>query len=340
VLINNAASANFSATYTLGNSTASTPICAPVYTVSGNNNGMIITPVVATNNGGANWIGPITQTGGTTPTQITVCVTPSLLASQTAGTYTGTVTMTSPNATPATVNVSLAIEPQPVLTASAVNYTGVWANPAPASQPADAISITSTPAGAATNLAIASSTGACSWVNLSLSATTTPASLVTSINNANYLNLVPGIYQCNVTISGTGGNPSAPAVSATVPVMLTINALPGFTGAVNGGNGTLFLQFPGANTFGYFVYLTDNWLFHADLGYEYFIAANDGSNGFYMYDLKSGHVWYSNPATFPYLYDFTLRAWLYYFPNQNQAGHYTTNPRYFANLSNNTIITM
>jgi hypothetical protein len=54
----------------------------------------------------------------------------------------------------------------------------------------------------------------------------------------------------------------------------------------------------------------------------------------------SGHWFYSSPSLFPYLYDFTLTAWLYYFPATNNPGHYTTNPRYFSNLLTGKIFTM
>jgi hypothetical protein len=42
---------------------------------------------------------------------------------------------------------------------------------------------------------------------------------------------------------------------------------------------------------------------------------------------------------FPYLYDFTLQAVLYYFANNTEAGRYTTDPRYFYNTSTKQIIT-
>jgi len=40
------------------------------------------------------------------------------------------------------------------------------------------------------------------------------------------------------------------------------------------------------------------------------------------------------------LYDLTLNSWLYYFPNPNSPGHYTTNPRYFANPVTGVVFTM
>ena len=105
-------------------------------------------------------------------------------------------------------------------------------------------------------------------------------------------------------------------------------------------NGIYYLQFPGGKQFGYFSYLGTggSTIFHFDLGYEYIIPG--ASNAAYLYDFKSGHVWYTTPASFPYLYDFTLRAYLYYFPDAGSAGHYTADPRYFVNLSTQQIFTM
>ena len=53
----------------------------------------------------------------------------------------------------------------------------------------------------------------------------------------------------------------------------------------------------------------------------------------YLYDFASNTFFYTSPSfPFPYLYDFSLKAFLYYFPDTNNAGHYTSNPRYFYNF--------
>lgn len=105
--------------------------------------------------------------------------------------------------------------------------------------------------------------------------------------------------------------------------------------------GAYYLQFPGnGNLFGYYNYQFFPILYHYDLGFEYFVDAADGNGGTYFYDFASGHQLYSNPSLFPYLYDFTLNAWLYYFPDTKNPGHYTTNPRSFANLGTGNIFTM
>jgi len=51
-------------------------------------------------------------------------------------------------------------------------------------------------------------------------------------------------------------------------------------------------------------------------------------------------VWYTSSSLFPYLYDFTLNTFIYYFTNTTSPGHYTANPRYFVNLTTQKIFTM
>ncbi len=137
-----------------------------------------------------------------------------------------------------------------------------------------------------------------------------------------------------VGVSG-GASPSA---NATDSATITGAAPAFFAGSVNGGGGTEFLQFPDGIAFGYYAFVGGGWMYHADMGYES-VVAGPGS-GVYFWDLASGHWFYTDSATFPYLFDFSLNAWLYYFPNTQSPGHYSTNPRYFSNLSTGTIFTM
>lgn len=97
-----------------------------------------------------------------------------------------------------------------------------------------------------------------------------------------------------------------------------------------------YLAFPDGNLFGYYEYLSSSILYHFDMGYEAFIPSTAGQ--IYFFDFASGHWWYTSPSQFPNLYDFTLGAWIYYFPDTRNVGHYTTNPRYFANLSTGNIL--
>ena len=111
-----------------------------------------------------------------------------------------------------------------------------------------------------------------------------------------------------------------------------------FTGEDSLGSGVYYLQFPNGNLFGYYNFTNFPIFYHYDMGFEAFI---DGGNGAaYMYDFTSGHWFYTSPSLFPYLYDFTLTNWLYYFPNPNSPGHYTSNPRYFSDVTTGKIISM
>ena len=114
-----------------------------------------------------------------------------------------------------------------------------------------------------------------------------------------------------------------------------------FSGEVDLSAGVYYLQFPNGNLFGYYSYSQFPDLYHFDLGFEYFLDANDGSHGAYLYDFTSGHWLYTSPAyPFPYLYDFTLKSIIYYFPDTKNAGHYTTNPRFFYNFGTGATFTM
>jgi len=114
-----------------------------------------------------------------------------------------------------------------------------------------------------------------------------------------------------------------------------------FTGEIPLGNAVYYLQFPEGTPFGYYAYLTDpHWIYHFDMGLEYWFDANDGHSGIYFYDLAANTFFYTSPSfPFPFLYDFSLNTVLYYFPDPNRPGHYTTNPRYFYNFATGQIIT-
>jgi hypothetical protein len=137
-----------------------------------------------------------------------------------------------------------------------------------------------------------------------------------------------------VGINGIGGTVSAATNSPAT------GHPPFFTGEVYLGGGVYHLQFPDGNLFGNYNYQYFPVVFHYDLGLEYFLEANDGKAGAYLYDLASGHWFYTSPSLFPYLYDFTLNNWLYYFLDAQNPGHYTTNPRYFSNVGTGQIFTM
>jgi uncharacterized repeat protein (TIGR01451 family) len=140
-----------------------------------------------------------------------------------------------------------------------------------------------------------------------------------------------------VSVSG-GGSASASASDSTI--IQSGTAHPAFfTGEDALGGGVYYLQFADGNLFGYYTYLANGWIYHFDMGYES-VTPTSSASGVYLWDQSSGHWWYTSSGNFPYLYDFTVKAWLYYYPDPKNAGHYTTNPRYFVNLTTNQIFTM
>ena len=107
-----------------------------------------------------------------------------------------------------------------------------------------------------------------------------------------------------------------------------------FNGEIALGGGWYYLQFANGTPFGYYSYLPDqNFIYHIDLGFEYLFDANDANHGIYFYDFASSSFFYTSPSTFPYLYDFSLNAWLYYLRG-------THNPRWFYNFATGQWITL
>ena len=140
------------------------------------------------------------------------------------------------------------------------------------------------------------------------------------------------------------------AAAGSFPAMLTnpnlTSALaPFFGGEIALGNGWYYLQFANGTPFGYYTHLVvmndPAYIYHIDMGFEYFFDAHDNNSGIFFYDFASNHFFYTSPSfPFPYLYDFSLNTVLYYYPDPNRPGHYTTNPRYFYNFATRQIITM
>ena len=143
-----------------------------------------------------------------------------------------------------------------------------------------------------------------------------------------------GTYQIVVSAQGTTG--------ATSLLNLSLAPHPAFfDGEVQVPGGFYYLQLPNGTPFGYYSYASYPYLYHNDLGFEYFFDAKDGKGGTYLYDFTSRTFFYTSPSfAFPYLYDFTLRTVLYYYPNPTDPTHYNTNgTRYFYRFDTGRIIT-
>ncbi len=142
------------------------------------------------------------------------------------------------------------------------------------------------------------------------------------------------------TVSASGGGAPLSSTFSDPATIVAPQHPPFFTGEVSLSSGVYYLSFPNGNLFGYYEYLPGSIIYHFDLGYEYVFPANDANGDAYFYDFQSEHWWYTGPSLFPYIYDFTLGAWIYYEPDPSSPGHYTTNPRKFAYTSTHEIFTM
>jgi hypothetical protein len=104
--------------------------------------------------------------------------------------------------------------------------------------------------------------------------------------------------------------------TATAP--FTINVQPSFfQGETLAGGGFFNLGFFGTFDFASYNPLT---VYHTTLGFEGILPGTDANRGIYLFDDASGHIWYTNPPLFPYIYDFALNAWLFYFGGNATKG--------------------
>jgi C1A family cysteine protease/sugar lactone lactonase YvrE len=217
-------------------------------------------------------------------------------------------------------------------------YTVTVSNAAPAGPTGGTVTVTET---VPTGLALVSMAGT-GWTCLAGGTTCTRSDALAV--GASYpaitvtVNVAANASSPQVNTVGVSGGGSGSA-NATDSTTITQAGPPAFfTGEVSLSNGVYYLQFPDGSLFGYYTHIAGGWIYHFDMGYVY-VSPGNGSD-VYLWDLSSGHWWFTNSGTFPYLYDCTLKAWIYYFPATTNAGHYTTNPRYFVNMTTGQIFTM
>jgi uncharacterized protein (TIGR03437 family) len=144
-----------------------------------------------------------------------------------------------------------------------------------------------------------------------------------TVNTANVT--APGLESAAVTVSvlNSSLNCASPALVAgqsvcTAVVPFTLDVQPSFFyGETSLGGGFFNLAFFGTYSFASYNPLT---LYHTTLGFEGIFTTTDASRGIYLYDDASGHIWYTNPPLFPYIYDFSANAWLFYFGGNAAKG--------------------
>jgi uncharacterized protein (TIGR03437 family) len=170
--------------------------------------------VTAATNGGGNWL-LVNPSSGSTPGSVSITANPAGLA---AGTYTGSVTITSTGATgsPIIIPVTFTVNPPASLAVSpgslSFAYTTGLAVPAPQN-------ITITSGGAAASFTVSTATASGSgWLSVSPTSGNSPATISVSVNPQN---LAAGTYNGTVTIN----SPNA-ANPVTISVSLNVQAIP------------------------------------------------------------------------------------------------------------------
>jgi hypothetical protein len=168
-----------------------------------------ITQASETATSDSTWL-TVTTGAHTTPATVKVAVSPTGLA---AGTYTGHVTITAPNAlgSPATATVTFTVNPQASLSlsASTMSFTAAADGTAPASQN---LTVSSSTLSQASETATSDST----WLSVTTGAHTTPATVKVSVSPTG---LAAGTYTGHVTITA----PTALNSPAAVTVTFTVN---------------------------------------------------------------------------------------------------------------------
>ena len=80
---------------------------------------------------------------------------------------------------------------------------------------------------------------------------------------------------------------------------------------------------------GFFGFVNEDsfpFLFHSELGFQYFFDAKNGERGAFLYDFAGLGFNYTSPMLYPYLYNFDANAFLFYFKD-------TKDPRVFYNFT-------
>lgn len=109
--------------------------------------------------------------------------------------------------------------------------------------------------------------------------------------------------------------------------------MPFFTDEVDLGGDWYWLSEGPDHVFGYAYMGYFPYVFHADMGFEYFMDAGYATHGAYLYDFSDGAWLYTEPGMFPYMYDYTLGHWVWYEPKPKTTDHYTSNPRWFYDFT-------
>ena len=83
-----------------------------------------------------------------------------------------------------------------------------------------------------------------------------------------------------------------------------------------------YLAFANGTVFGYYYMPDSSEFYHVGLGYEYVYDDGQNDGAIYLYDYTSTHFWYTSPSLYPYIYDYSLNSFLYYFAGSNPREFY------------------
>ena len=193
--------------YTLGG----TSPAAQTVTLAGNQS--LSYNAVVTDPAGTPWLS-VTPNSGTTSANSTLTVSVDGSKLTVAQTYTGSITVTSPNAanSPATIKVTVVVSPGTISApTTTLTFDQVAGGPAPAAQ---TIAVTGTPG--TLNFTVATSQNT-AWLSVTPATGTTPGSVKVTASAGS---LAVGKYNGSVIITSTGATGSP----ITVPVVLNVVA--------------------------------------------------------------------------------------------------------------------
>ena len=163
-----------------------------------------------------------------------------------------------------------------------------------------------------------------------------PGTNVTAIYNQSTANAP---FQPGLTTAPSDWTIAAPPFA--IPPGSTQNTAPStyvlppfFAGQQAQGSGVYSLTLADGQHFANYTFYTNaNYINDFDLGMEYTDDAADGQSGVYLYDLTSAHTFYTNPSLYPYLYDYSLGTFLYFFSNNNTTAPIGTLKRTFYDFN-------
>jgi len=137
-------------------------------------------------------------------------------------------------------------------------------------------------------------------------------------------NLTPGTY--TIYFAPVSGLLAPPPSTVTLTGGYLITATATYADLLGGTLAGTDLEY--SSWIGYYTYSSYPFVYVYGLGYEYVFPSG---SGYFFYDYQSGHFWYTEPDYFPFVYDFSLNTYLYYYPGNGS-------PRYFYDYSANQVI--